>query len=72
MFQNVDLEIHIQVRPIEMIAMQQLNILNRAQGLLFKIRILLIGEEIFLVENEQPDTVWSTVFNAYRSAFATL
>ncbi|OGW33863.1 MAG: hypothetical protein A2010_16440 [Nitrospirae bacterium GWD2_57_9] len=72
MFQNVDLEIHIQVRPIEMIAMQQLNILNRAQGLLFKIRILLIGEEIFLVENEQPDTVWSNVFNAYRSAFATL
>lgn len=64
MFKVVYLKVNIQIRPIQMIAMKQLNILYGTQCPVPKIRVLLIAQKIFLFSYIEPDAKRRYVFNA--------
>lgn len=70
MFKNIDFKIDVKIGPVQMITVQQLNVLDSLQRLVFKIRITLIAEEIFLIAGKKPDAVRCDVFNTGRNVFA--
>lgn len=55
-----------------MVAVEQLDIMNRPQGLILKKRKILITQKVFLFLCEKPKPKRSNIFNAYENVFARL
>jgi hypothetical protein len=70
--QTVDTKVDIEFRPVQVISMQQLNVQDLAHGCLAEPRKVLVGQEVFLVLDQNPLSELTDVgdFNP-RSACAT-
>ena len=71
MLEIVNFQIDIELGPVQMIAVKQLDILYRAEHLLAEIRIVLIAEKVLLAFHKKPDTERRDVLNAYGNGLAT-
>jgi hypothetical protein len=54
-FERLDLEIDVEIRPVQMNPVEETDVQDRFDRCILKPRILRVGQEIFLVEDEQPD-----------------
>jgi len=72
MLEIVDLQVYIQLRPIQMVTMKQLNVLYGLQRLLMKVGVILIAEKVLPSLHEEPDAERGDILNAYGNSFATL
>jgi hypothetical protein len=54
-FERLDLEIDIEIRPVQMNPVKETDVQYSFDRGVLEPRILRVGEEILLVEDEQPD-----------------
>jgi hypothetical protein len=54
-FERLNLEIDIEIKPVQMNVVEETNVENSLDRSLLEPRILRVGQEILLVEYEQPD-----------------
>jgi hypothetical protein len=62
-FERLNLEVDIEIWPVEMNAVEELDIQNTLDRCVLEPRIFLVGKEVLLAENKQPDAVGRNVQN---------
>jgi hypothetical protein len=72
MLQVVDFQIDIQFGPVQMIAVQQLNVLDGAEDLVTEVGVILLTEKVLFGLYEEPDPEGRNILNAYGNSSATL
>ena len=55
--QRVQAEVHVERRPVEVIAVQKLDVQDFAHPRISKPRILLVRQEVFRPADKQPDSL---------------
>jgi len=71
-FEIVNFQVNVQLGPVQMIAVKQLDILYRAEHLLPEVRIVLVAEKILFTLHKEPDAERRYVLNAHGNGLATL
>jgi len=54
-FERLDLEIDVEIRPVQMNPVEETDVQDSFDRGVLEPRILRVGQEILLVEDEQPD-----------------
>ena len=72
MLEIVNFQINIELGPVEMIIVKQLDILYRAKHLVTEVRIILVVKEVLFAFDKKPNTEWRYVLNAYGNALSKL
>lgn len=70
-FKIVDFQVHVQLGPIQMVGVKQLNGLYGAQRLVFEVRVIFVAEKVFFPVRKEPYPEGGDVLHAYRNGFTT-
>jgi hypothetical protein len=63
MFEGLDLEVDVEIWPVKMNAVEELDAQNALDRGVLEPRIFRVREEVLLAENKQPDAVGRNVQN---------
>ena len=63
MFERLNLEVDIEIWPVQMNSIEETDVENALDRSVLEPRVLRVGEEVLLAEDEQPDAVARNVQN---------
>jgi hypothetical protein len=72
MLEVIYFQVDVQFGPVQMIAVQQLDVLDGAEDLVAKVGVLLVAEKVLSGLHEEPDPERRNILNAYGNSCATL